>query len=321
VTGTVLVIAVAFVTPVLVTSAPAGADTVINGCTIVSNPTPTNFTNCPGVDLSLESLSGMDLSYANLSSTGLVDTELFNTNLTSANLTGATMATCFVFGIRGLVCLGADLTDANLTGANLTNAGLAACGTSAFGFTECGSANLTGTLLVPSDQTVTATSSAGAVVTWPTPQSLPGATPGSCTPPSGSTFGVGTNFVNCQVSDDFGNVAGGSFTVTVLRPISLVSIPCKKLAGCNLSGFDLSYTILSGADLEGANLMNANLSGDVLSGADLQGANLMGANLSGADLSGANLKGANLNEVAWSNTTCPDGTNSNNDGGTCVGHL
>jgi hypothetical protein len=39
VTGTVLVIAVAFVTPVLATSTPASADTVVDGCTIVSNPT------------------------------------------------------------------------------------------------------------------------------------------------------------------------------------------------------------------------------------------------------------------------------------------
>ena len=53
VTGTVLVIAVAFVTPVLATATatPASADTVVNGCTIVANPTPTNFTNCPGADL------------------------------------------------------------------------------------------------------------------------------------------------------------------------------------------------------------------------------------------------------------------------------
>jgi len=42
---------------------------------------------------------------------------------------------------------------------------------------------------------------------------------------------------------------------------------------------------------------------------------------------GVNLKGAtvnaatNLNKVTWSNTTCPDGTNSNADGGTCTGHL
>ena len=77
--------------------------------------------------------------------------------------------------------------------------------------------------------------------------------------------------------------------------------PCATLAGCNLSGTDLS----------GANL----------AGGDLSAANLNRANLSGADLSDADLSGANLNRVIWSNTTCPDGTNSNNNGNTCLGHL
>jgi uncharacterized protein YjbI with pentapeptide repeats len=82
--------------------------------------------------------------------------------------------------------------------------------------------------------------------------------------------------------------------------------PCATLAGCNLSGVNLSGVNLSGADLSGANLANANLKG---------------ANLSHAKLSGANLTGANLNKVIWSSTNCPDGTNSNNHGNTCLGHL
>ena len=49
---------------------PASADTVIDGCTIVSNPTATNFTNCPGVDLTGSDLSGVDLSYADLAGDG-----------------------------------------------------------------------------------------------------------------------------------------------------------------------------------------------------------------------------------------------------------
>ena len=49
-------------------SAPASADTVIGTCTIVSNPTPTTFTNCPGANLTGPvNLTGFDLSYANLS--------------------------------------------------------------------------------------------------------------------------------------------------------------------------------------------------------------------------------------------------------------
>jgi uncharacterized protein YjbI with pentapeptide repeats len=50
-------------------------------------------------------------------------------------------------------------------------------------------------------------------------------------------------------------------------------------------------------------------------------ANLVGTDLSGANLSGADLSGANMSGIIWSNTVCPDGTISNNDGGACLGHL
>jgi uncharacterized protein YjbI with pentapeptide repeats len=104
------------------------------------------------------------------------------------------------------VCAGATLTGATLTGATLTGA------------------DVTETILVPSDQNVLATSSAGAVVTWPA-RSVPGATLGTCTPPSGSTFSssFGPTFVECQVTDDFGNVATGGFFVRVGTTTSVSS--------------------------------------------------------------------------------------------------
>ena len=261
-TGTVLLIGVALVTPaVVVTSTPASGDTVVNGCTIVSNPTSTNFTNCPGVDLAGANLSGIDLSYANLagakfidcsvpntnpcpeadvrlsnlsgadlsianlSSAALEGTNLSSANLSSANLTGADLVFCAVFPPAGSeFCPSASLADATLTGANFTNATLGACGTAPGGSSACGAVNFTGTLLVPADQTVSTTNPNGAVVTWATPPSLPGATPGTCTPASGSTFPVTPNSVICQVLDDHGNAASGSFTVTVNGPPTTVSL-------------------------------------------------------------------------------------------------
>jgi streptogramin lyase len=121
----------------------------------------------------------------------------------------------------------------------------------------------------------------------------------------------------------------------------------NSLAGCNLKGLNLQNIILNGADLSGDNLLGAQLENARLIGADLQGANLNdaqlqgyafldganleganlhGADLSGADLSRADLTGANLHDATltgakWSNTTCPDGTNSDNDGGTCANNL
>jgi uncharacterized protein YjbI with pentapeptide repeats len=85
--------------------------------------------------------------------------------------------------------------------------------------------------------------------------------------------------------------------------------------GC-VSGSDAAGANLSDADLESATLTQADLAGANLSGADL-----IKAKLSGADLTGADVTGAIFTKVKWSATTCPDGTNSNNDGGTCVNNL
>jgi hypothetical protein len=76
-------------------------------------------------------------------------------------------------------------------------------------------ANFTDTILVPSNQSVTATSEAGAVATWSTPSGLPGATPGSCTPASGSTFPLFSSTGTCQVFDATGGEATGTFQVDV----------------------------------------------------------------------------------------------------------
>ena len=83
---------------------------------------------------------------------------------------------------------------------------------------------------------------------------------------------------------------------------------------------------LANADLRHRNLEDVNLSGAILTGANLENADLEGgflpnANLTGADLRHADLRHADLTGVTWSNTTCPDGTNSGSHGNTCQGHL
>ncbi|MGO9853789.1 MAG: pentapeptide repeat-containing protein [Acidimicrobiales bacterium] len=44
-------------------------------------------------------------------------------------------------------------------------------------------------------------------------------------------------------------------------------------------------------------------------------------NFTNANLTGAIFTGAHVYAPIWNHTMCPDGTNSNNDGGTCKGHL
>ena len=270
ITGTILVVAVGLVVPFLATSMPASADMVVNGCTIVSNPTPTNFTNCPNATNLATDLSGLNLSYANLAGAAFVvcppqsfmvspctAANLTNTNLTDANLKGATLydavptqpepfvvsawanltdanlsgadlsqATFGVATFTGANLVGAnltytniggDLTNANLTEANLTGASFSY--TVSFApvtvYATLTGANLTGTILVPPNQSVTATSQAGAVATWSTPPGIPGAGPASCTPPSGSTFPLFSTTVTCQVLDHANEVATGTFQVNV----------------------------------------------------------------------------------------------------------
>ncbi|MCU1693619.1 MAG: Gliding motility-associated C-terminal protein [Frankiales bacterium] len=129
-----------------------------------------------------------------------------------------------------------------------------------------------------------------------------------------------------------------------------VNLAGADLTGANLQGADLRGVNLSGANLSGVNLVGANLTGTNLKGARLTCANLQaitaqGANLAGTDmtdakvvrasLTGANLVGANLTRasfrdavvkggsttsVLWRSTTCTDGRNSDDVGGTCVGH-
>lgn len=73
---------------------------------------------------------------------------------------------------------------------------------------------------------------------------------------------------------------------------------------------------MSGADLAGANLSNANLAG-----VQLTNVNFSGANLTNASLQGSSVIGADFGSATWSNTTCPDGSNSDDVGGSCVNHL
>lgn len=72
-------------------------------------------------------------------------------------------------------------------------------------------------LTLPSNMTVSATSAAGAVVTFTASANdlVDGSVAVTCTPSSGSTFAPGTTTVNCTATDAAGNSASGSFTVTV----------------------------------------------------------------------------------------------------------
>jgi uncharacterized protein YjbI with pentapeptide repeats len=195
---------------------------------------------------------------------------------------GADFGGCDLSGINftGYNLTGTNLTNANLTNATLTNANLAGTGLNGAALAGVLSGGITGT-----------------------PSALP----------TGWILAIG------YLMGPGANLSGAKFSFT----------PCASLQGvnltsANLSGATLWCTDLSGAHLSGVNLSNAWLAGVNLSGADLSGALFRDDTLSDINLNSVqykiNFTGANVTGATWSNTQCPDGTNSNNDGNTCVGH-
>lgn len=162
-----------------------------------------------------------------------------------------------------------------------------------------------------------------------------------CTDPP--NLGPGADLVNCDLSLAplrGADLRGANLTGADLRGaigynadlqdanLTAANVTSADLTGATLTGATMTKANLTFARL-GANLTGATLRGATLTGADLFLANLTRANLTGADLRGATLRGAiltgaNVANCRFGNTTCPDGTNSNDpdgDGGTCRNNL
>jgi uncharacterized protein YjbI with pentapeptide repeats len=282
--------------------------------------------------------SAPDCSYfapnANLQSCNLTGVNLTSVNLTGANLTGATLT--------GATLTGANLSGANLTGATLTGATLTGANLSGANLARVSSGGIIGTpsalpspwilvigyLLGPSADLA----GAGIVYENLTGADLAGADLEAANLGNDNLTGVDlTNayLVFASLSDS--TLTDANLTGTNLMYVSLLGVISGGITGAPyalLTGWILvsGYLLGAGANLTGGNLSNDDLAGvnlntANLTDANLEGANLTGANLSGVNLTGANLTGATLSGVIWSFTTCPDGTNSQNDGGTCVNNL
>jgi hypothetical protein len=112
-----------------------------------------------------------------------------------------------------------------------------------------------------------------------------------------------------------------------------------KYRDIDFCGADLSYAKMRNLDLQGTSFCGANLTGIDFSsdqphsevtmhraqfvGADLRDALFVNTYLIEIDFTDADLTGADLTSspeierCVWDNTTCPDGTNSDDNGGTC----
>ena len=165
-------------------------------------------------------------------------------------------------------------------------------------------------------------------------------------PPYCSNIAPGADLKTCDLSDaDLSNadLLGADLLKSNLTSATLVdadlsdtNLTLATLAGVDAGGATfvnatLSDAKLPDAELGGADMMGARMTDSHLTGADLTGADLQDVDFDGASLQGANFTQANLDDsymaaanvtgAVWDDTTCPDGSNSNNRGDTCANDL
>jgi large repetitive protein len=102
-------------------------------------------------------------------------------------------------------------------------------------------------VVAPSNMVREATSSAGAVVTYPaaTYSDAVGVVSSGCSPTSGSTFSIGVNTVVCNAADAAGNTGTDTFTITVsdtTPPVASV-IVSSPVEATGPSGATVTYTV------------------------------------------------------------------------------
>ncbi|HXW34194.1 MAG TPA: pentapeptide repeat-containing protein, partial [Acidimicrobiales bacterium] len=220
----------------LATATPAFGDTVVDGCTIVSHPTPHRFTDCPSANLAGADLSGLDLSYADLAGANLSGALLSSAELRDADLSGAALTTCaflepplgdFTCEIANLSA--ADLPFANLTGAQLSGVNLA------------------------DDDLKHVDLSDSTLVSYCLP---PGLAPTGCvaanlsgvSAPDANMANAGTS--SCLTIDEGGDIGDASFCAGVIMSNA-------DLSDATFTGDNLSWASLAGARLVGATFNGA----------------------------------------------------------------
>jgi uncharacterized protein YjbI with pentapeptide repeats len=108
------------------------------------------------------------------------------------------------------------------------------------------------------------------------------------------------------------DMAGVQFAVLVDADLANASMRSISAIGATFDAADLRDVDARDGDFRAARMVDADLRGAHLDRVDFTMANLTGARLDRA---------SGLASVTWSATICPDGTNSDANGGTCVGHL
>lgn len=143
---------------------------------------------------------------------------------------------------------------------------------------------------------------------------------------TGADF-AGANLTNANFQSAYAK--GASFVGVTLSPSMLGGLTeflLSDFTNTNLSGQNFSNAHLRGSNFSGANLTNNTLQhvdftnegnqSTTFTNVDFSNTSFYEVNLTGASLATATLTGA-----SWDNTYCPDGTYSDSNGNTCIGHL
>ncbi len=248
-----------------------------------------NLQGCP--NLNFGGLGGgLNLTGVNLSGTAIQNDNLSGDDLTNADLGGANMYSD-------------NLSGDTLSGANLHGADLRAVSSGGIVGTP---ANLEdnndvtwqlvdGYLIGPGAELAGVDLSAQAMVS---PVDLAGA-----------------DLYGTDLSDVTG-LSGANFTGATMQYLSL--------ANDDLTGADLTQGNIFSANFSNANLTDVDLSDGTVLGANFAGAALDTVDFTNENLSYANFTGATFSgPVTWSNTTCPDQSNSDTNGSSppsCIGY-
>ena len=131
-----------------------------------------------------------------------------------------------------------------------------------------------------------------------------------------------TNYQRCSYAErnyDNGVAPDLNFSYSdwAFAQLNGVKMQASTFVAANFSHAAMTSSEFEGAVFRGANFSAARLIGSDLANADLRGANLTDANLRGVTGLAAGL----LARVVWHSTICPDGTNSDGNGGTCLRDL
>lgn len=164
------------------------------------------------------------------------------------------------------------------------------------------------------------------------------------------------NLTNIELNNqnfNYRNLKGGDFTQSNLSNslMKFSSFKNAKFIMTDLSAVfansaDFSGAVLNDVQANNANFDNANFTNTIITGSSFIQTAFRGANLNGSAITGSQFNGpfdnaillnitfnnviltgssgldtASRTGVTWSNTTCPDGTNSDGNGDTCEGHL